>query len=218
MAPIEDDGIAVHYTAVQPGTPVISSDGQEVGDRGRVLDNYREHIFDGLVIRRLTARERFVDAPEVVRTAERAVTLNITAAQVAELGPPEEGPRRDRLRQAAVRRASPPLSARRAERAPVAVGELLERALPGAAGRPLRGRPPTSRRRSSGKRAELATAAASASASARRSRRPVRPSSISDSGPPSATATTGSPLACASSTTWPKVSVRLANRKRSALA
>ena len=93
MAPIEDDGIAVHYTAVQPGTPVISSDGQNVGTVVRVLDNYREHIFDGLVIRGSDGAERFVDAPEVLRTAERAVTLSITAAQVAELGPPEEGPR-----------------------------------------------------------------------------------------------------------------------------
>ena len=93
MAPIDDDGLAVHYTALQPGTPVISSDGQEVGNVVRVLDNYREHIFDGLVIRGSDGVERFVDAPEVVRTAERAVTLNITAAQVAELGPPEEGSR-----------------------------------------------------------------------------------------------------------------------------
>jgi hypothetical protein len=93
MTPIEDDGVAVHYTAVQPGTPVVSSDGQEVGRVVRVLDNYREHIFDGLVIRTTDGAERFVDAPEVKRTAERAVTLNITAAQVAELGRPEEGPR-----------------------------------------------------------------------------------------------------------------------------
>ncbi len=33
-----------------------------------------------------------MDAPEVTRTAERAITLSITAAQVAELGPPEDGP------------------------------------------------------------------------------------------------------------------------------
>ena len=92
MAPIEDDGVAVHYTALQPGTRVVSSDGQEVGNVVRVLDNYREHIFDGLVIRGSDGVERFVDAPEVARTAERAVTLTITAAQVAQLGPPEEGP------------------------------------------------------------------------------------------------------------------------------
>jgi hypothetical protein len=93
MAPIEDDGVAVHYTALQRGTPVISSDGQQVGTVSRVLDNYREHIFDGLVIRTSDGAERFVDAPEVARTAERAVTLNISAVQVAELGPPEDGPR-----------------------------------------------------------------------------------------------------------------------------
>ena len=32
-----------------------------------------------------------MDAPEVERTAERAVTLNITAAEVAQLGPPSGG-------------------------------------------------------------------------------------------------------------------------------
>ncbi len=92
MTPIEDDGVAVHYTAIQSGTPVISSDGQQVGEVVKVLDNYREHIFDGLVIRTSDGAQRFVDAPEVTRTAERAITLNITAAQVAELGPPEDGP------------------------------------------------------------------------------------------------------------------------------
>jgi hypothetical protein len=91
MPPIDDDGVAVHYTAVQRGTPVISSDGQEVGTVLKVLDNYREHIFDGLVIRTNDGVERFVDAPEVKRTAERAVTLTISAAQVAELGPPDHG-------------------------------------------------------------------------------------------------------------------------------
>jgi hypothetical protein len=83
-----DDGLAVHYTALQRGTPVFSSDGQEVGKVDQVLDNYREHIFDGLVIVTTSGERRFVDAPEVERTAERAVTLNISAAECAELGPP----------------------------------------------------------------------------------------------------------------------------------
>ena len=34
---------------------------------------------------------RFVDAPEVRRTAERAVTLTITAAEAEQLPPPEQG-------------------------------------------------------------------------------------------------------------------------------
>jgi hypothetical protein len=90
-----DDGHAVHYTALSQGIPVISSDGQEVGKVGEVLDNYREHIFDGLVIETTAGERRFVDAPEVARTAERAVTLTITAAEVDQLGPPP-APRRTR--------------------------------------------------------------------------------------------------------------------------
>jgi hypothetical protein len=34
---------------------------------------------------------RFVDAPEVARTAERGVTLSIDAAAARQLGPPEKG-------------------------------------------------------------------------------------------------------------------------------
>ncbi|MEA2406987.1 MAG: hypothetical protein QOE69_1106 [Thermoleophilaceae bacterium] len=87
-----DDGTAVHYTALQRGTPVFSSDGEEVGKVAEVLDNYREHIFDGLVVETGSGERKFVDAPEVERTAELAVTLNITAADVAQLGPPEGRP------------------------------------------------------------------------------------------------------------------------------
>ena len=72
---------------------MISSDGEEVGSVVEVLDNYREHIFDGLVIQTGGGERRFVDAPEVARTAERAVTLTITAAECANLPPPpEQGP------------------------------------------------------------------------------------------------------------------------------
>jgi hypothetical protein len=83
-----DDGLAVHYTALERGVPVYSADEVEVGKLGEVLDNYREHIMDGLVIERPGGDRRFVDAPEVGRTAERAVTLTIAAAAVADLPPP----------------------------------------------------------------------------------------------------------------------------------
>ncbi|MBA2439534.1 MAG: hypothetical protein H0V50_02535 [Thermoleophilaceae bacterium] len=87
-----DDGHAIHYTALQPGTPVFSSDETQLGTVREVLDNYAEHIFDGIVMESAGGELRFVDAPEVARTAERAVTLSITAAQAAELPPPERGP------------------------------------------------------------------------------------------------------------------------------
>ena len=88
---MDSDGYAVHYTAVERGTPVYSSEGDEVGRVHEVLDNVKEHIFDGLVIDGADGKRRFVDAPEVARTAERAVRLNITAAEVEQLGPPEGG-------------------------------------------------------------------------------------------------------------------------------
>jgi len=92
MMPI-DDGTAVHYLAVEKGVPVYSSDEQVVGTVVEVLDNHREHIMDGVVFDDPDGVRRFVDAPEVARTAERAVTLNISATEAAQLAPPATGPR-----------------------------------------------------------------------------------------------------------------------------
>ncbi|HEY1275033.1 MAG TPA: hypothetical protein VGF25_08980 [Thermoleophilaceae bacterium] len=90
MVPI-DDGHAVHYSALAPGTPVYSKDEEVVGKVVQVLDNYREHIMDGIVIETPDGRRHFVDAPEVKRTAERAVTLTIGADEVAALPLPPQG-------------------------------------------------------------------------------------------------------------------------------
>jgi sporulation protein YlmC with PRC-barrel domain len=85
-----DDGYPVHYAAVKRGTPVYASDGQQVGVVDEVVDNYREHILDGFVIEMESGELRFVDAPEVVRTAERAVRLSIDSAAAAQLPSPEK--------------------------------------------------------------------------------------------------------------------------------
>ena len=86
-----DDGHAIHYAAVPRGTPVYSADGVEVGTVEQIVDNYREHILDGVVLKTTSGEVRFADAPEVGRTAERGVTLTIPAADVANLPPPESG-------------------------------------------------------------------------------------------------------------------------------
>ena len=83
-----DDGIAVHYTTVARGTPIYAADGEQVGKVVRVLDNHREHILDGIVFEDSRGTRRFVDGPEVQRTFERAVELNIDASAARELGPP----------------------------------------------------------------------------------------------------------------------------------
>jgi hypothetical protein len=77
-----DDGIAVHYSELARGTPVYAADETQVGTVDEVRDLYRERILDGIVIRTTGGERRFVDAPEVARTAERAVTLTISPAEV----------------------------------------------------------------------------------------------------------------------------------------
>jgi hypothetical protein len=98
-----DEGSPIAYTALARGVAVHAADGSQVGTVHRVLDNEREHIFDGIVIATPNGR-RFVDAPEVARIAERRVTLSITAAEVAEL--PEERGLRGALERSAKRTAA----------------------------------------------------------------------------------------------------------------
>jgi hypothetical protein len=85
-----DDGHAIHYSAVSRDTPVFSADEVEVGRVAQVVDNYREHILDGIVIETADGR-RWVDGPEVSRTAERGVTLTVAADQITNLPAPEPG-------------------------------------------------------------------------------------------------------------------------------
>jgi hypothetical protein len=86
---MNDDDVAIAFDVLPRGTPVVDRDGVEVGSVREVLDNAREHIFDGLVIATGDGR-RFVDAPEVARMTAHRVTLTISAAEVAEL--PELSP------------------------------------------------------------------------------------------------------------------------------
>jgi hypothetical protein len=109
---VDDDGPATSYLALRRGTLVRGSDGAEIGRVRRVQSNEREHIFDGIVVQTKRGR-RFVDAPEVARIAERAVTLTITAEEVLASPPPR--PRMlERLDQmTVVRRARRELRSRR---------------------------------------------------------------------------------------------------------
>lgn len=83
-----DDGIAVHYSTIGKGVPIYASDGVLVGKVLKMLDNHREHILDGFIFEDQAGESKFVDGPEVQRTFERAVELNIDSAQAAKLGPP----------------------------------------------------------------------------------------------------------------------------------
>ena len=90
VEPERDDGPAVHYATITRGTPIYASDGVLVGRVIRVSDNHREHILDGFVFEDDAGETKFVDGPEVQRTFERAVELNIDSQAAKRLGPPEE--------------------------------------------------------------------------------------------------------------------------------
>jgi hypothetical protein len=92
----------IGYKVLPRGTPVHTSDGERLGTVDRVLDNAREHIFDGIVVRTADGR-RFVDAPEVARITNLRVTLTIDRAAAGEL--PEHRGLAGRLEQGAARRA-----------------------------------------------------------------------------------------------------------------
>jgi hypothetical protein len=81
---VDDDGHQIGYKALPRGVPVHTADGARLGTVHRVLDNAREHIFDGIVVSTPNGRV-FVDAPEVARIAERRVTLTIDAVEAKAL-------------------------------------------------------------------------------------------------------------------------------------
>jgi hypothetical protein len=87
------DDHQIGYQALPRGVPVVSADGVEVGTVHRVLDNAREHIFDGIELR-MHDGLRFVDAPEVVRITARRVTLSISAEEARALPEVRRGWRR----------------------------------------------------------------------------------------------------------------------------
>jgi hypothetical protein len=75
-----DDGHAISFKVLPRGTPVLASDGVVLGKVRRVQEAKRENIFDGIVIE-TDDGARFLDAPEVARIAERAVTTIFPASE-----------------------------------------------------------------------------------------------------------------------------------------
>ncbi len=84
------EGHPISYKLLEAGTPVVSADGAPVGEVERAIENVREQIFDGIVVR---ASERlvWVDAPEVARIYQRRVELTLDARGAAALGDYEPG-------------------------------------------------------------------------------------------------------------------------------
>ena len=86
-----DHGTPIAYTVLAEGTPVFTSDEQQIGTVRRVLADEGTDIFDGITIE-TSDGERFVDAPQIGRLYERGVILQLSSADAASLPPHSAAP------------------------------------------------------------------------------------------------------------------------------
>ena len=84
--PEANDPIA--YTALEPGTPVRTSDGSDFASVQAVLVDEKVSVFDGIVVR-TTDGTRFVDADHVGSIYTTHVRTTLSAEQAADLPLPD---------------------------------------------------------------------------------------------------------------------------------
>ena len=79
---MEDLGAPGSYLTLEPGTPVLFADGEELGRVARVLAEPGADIFEGIEVDPgLLARRRLVAADLVDEIYERGVALNIDSSR-----------------------------------------------------------------------------------------------------------------------------------------
>jgi hypothetical protein len=85
-----DLGPPVSYLVLEPGTPVISSDGKKLGKVERVVADTVNDIFEGIVLDTsvLPGSARFADAEQVDEIHERGVVLKLDRAAADSLPKP----------------------------------------------------------------------------------------------------------------------------------
>ena len=80
-------GDPISYLVLEPGTPVVTRDGEPVGTVKRVLAVPDEDLFDGLILD-TPAGDRFVDAEGVAEIYEGEVVLALNAEEARDLHDP----------------------------------------------------------------------------------------------------------------------------------
>jgi hypothetical protein len=83
-----DEPHPIAYTALQPGTPVQTSSGDDFGTVESVLVDERVAVFDGIVVR-TSEGPRFVDADQIGTIYTTYVRTTLSSHEAAELPPPD---------------------------------------------------------------------------------------------------------------------------------
>lgn len=82
----EDGGDPTSWRAVLPGTPVISSDGQQVGTAGEVLGWDQEDIFHGIVIDGAGPDDRrLIAARHIQQMTRTAIFTDLSVDEIARI-------------------------------------------------------------------------------------------------------------------------------------
>lgn len=84
----EDYGDPIAYTALRPGTPVLTSDGVAFATVKTVLVDEKVAVFDGIVVETPDG-PRFVDADQVGTIYDAGVRTTLTQQQAAGLPVPD---------------------------------------------------------------------------------------------------------------------------------
>jgi uncharacterized protein YrrD len=97
-----DYGQPTSYLALDQGTPVYSSDGDEIGTVDHVLEDDREDIFEGIVVahhsdnhRRLLGHDHshcYIDADQIDSMYDRGVLLKVSTPECVDLPKPSANP------------------------------------------------------------------------------------------------------------------------------
>jgi uncharacterized protein YrrD len=87
-------GDPVSYLVINPGTPVYSSDDEQIGKVSHVLAAEDEDVFDGIVIGEhvFGAEHRFADADDIQAIFEHGVVLKLDRAACEQLPKPSANP------------------------------------------------------------------------------------------------------------------------------
>ncbi|HKO26064.1 MAG TPA: PRC-barrel domain-containing protein [Solirubrobacteraceae bacterium] len=89
-----DLGAPIAYAVLEPGTPVYSSDGEQIGKVVHVLAAEDKDVFDGIVIgeHAFGRDHRFADADDIGPIYERGVVLKLDRAACEQLHKPSANP------------------------------------------------------------------------------------------------------------------------------
>jgi hypothetical protein len=86
-----DEATPIAYTALQPGTPVQTSDGVEFGTVLAVLVVEEVDVFDGIVVQ-TTEGARFVDADNAGELTTSYVRTTLSSDEASQLPAPDDSP------------------------------------------------------------------------------------------------------------------------------